>query len=201
MAKKKYLWTALALLIVASATLAGVIIAQNDDYADIYRLHDGDGDIVAIVNGLEVTRGDLRTMPSVMMRNAPDLSEDEAIRRSIYTQIDHFVIQSEVRRRGMLPSLSETEEFMAPHRESCSGPHGADCRELISALGYEYDEFWKVALPGYQKDLGQIRLMGTLTEAELTELRASPVIEWKDEKLQDLYQEALIEHEKLSASN
>lgn len=198
-------------LAVGGVTSLGYLKAQEGRYSHIYTTKSGDDEVVTVVNGTEVTRGQIRKMPARLRENQPNLNltEDEAIKLSIGGQIDRFVLLSEVNRRGLMPTFEEARQFMEPHKQACLGPHGADCRAGISEDGESLDGYWDKVLPRYQEDLGMIRLVQAhFAESALTHentnadllsakaafvdgLRAKATIDWKDQKLAKLYQEAL----------
>ena len=136
--------------------------------------------------------------------------------RTIIGQVDQLLVRAEVRRRGLMPSLGEAREFMSTEREWCLRPDsiGAECREALRAFGYDpqSDEYWEMALTDiYQYELGRLRLVDQLSEERrdfpirqrkangygythdplLEELRDNAAIEWRDQRLERLYEHAL----------
>jgi hypothetical protein len=187
-------------------------VAQEGKYAHIYSNQTGDAEVVAVVNGIEVIRGQVRKTPAILRENQPSLTEDEAIILSIVGQIDRYILLSEVQRRGLMPAVEEAREYMESHKQACLGPQGANCKAGIREEGRNPDDetYWNSLLPGYGEDLGITRLVAAhLAEIGLTpekgtneervaaraafvdELRAKAEIVWKDQRLADLYREAL----------
>ena len=197
--------------LLSGVAVTGILFAQSGDYSQVLDIAPDDSDIVAVVDGLDVTRRDLRLVPDSLMVRDPSLSEADAVARSIVSAIGIFIMQAEVERRGLVPTLAETEEFRKPYKESCDG---AECREYLQRMGFEdYDEAWADALPGYRQDLGKIRVIqemlgekGLLIEQGGTheqalqarsdfgaELRANVNIVWHDKGLEEQYNQALKE--------
>lgn len=218
MQNKKWLiaWV-LALALVGVLMLAGILSAQSNlDFTGILEPQPGDADVVLTVEGIEATRKDLRMSPDFMRNFNPEIAEDEALKQTIVSKVNELVIQAEVQRLGLTPTLAEAREFMAPSKEWCQGPEGTECQELIRALGEDpqSDEYWNKALPTYRNDLGRLKLIDhleagwesdiasgvrtnesvyTFEERELTlhELRGDADITWHDKRLEGLYEQAL----------
>ena len=206
--KLTILGSVVALILVAGAAIAGTILAQKGQFSHIYVQHDGDSDVVAVVQGKNVTSGDIRK-PAELHRTADrSLSEDESVKRIIVVVVDERVLQAEVERRNLVPTEKEVENFRRATKEACSGPDGQDCRDAIEETGYTFDEYWRVTLPEYQKDLGKIRLFQavfdeqglsdadneeliTARDAHTAALRSEATITWQDEDLKRLYEQAV----------
>lgn len=187
------------------------------DFTPFLQPQTADDVVVVIMEGLPVTWGEIR-IPVALMRNfAPAFAEEELMGRTIIGQVDQLLVRAEVRRRGLMPSLGEAREFMSTEREWCLRPDsiGAECREALRAFGYDpqSDEYWEMALTDiYQYELGRLRLVGQLSPERgnfpirqgkaneygythdplLEELRDNAAIEWRDQRLERLYEHALI---------
>lgn len=201
-----------AAVLIAGFAATGCLVAQEGKFSHIYSTQTGDAEVVAVVNGIEVTREQVRKTPAFLQENQPGLTEDEAIILSIVGQIDRYILLSEVQRRGLMPTVEEAREFMEPHKQACLGPQGADCRARTLEAGQNPDDeaYWNSLLPKYREDLGIIRLVeahfaeigltpgkGTNEErvaaraAFVEELRTRAEIVWQDQRLANLYREAL----------
>ena len=110
------------LVLTAGFATIGYLIAQEGKYSHIYSTQTGDAEVVAVVNGIEVTREQVRRTPAIVRENQPSLTENEAIILSIVGQIDHYILLSEVQRQGLMPTVEEAREFMEPHKQACLGP-------------------------------------------------------------------------------
>lgn len=164
--------------------------------------------VVATVQGLDVTRGDIRRGSDFWTTVDPTVTKDEAIDKSIVGVIDGFVIEAEVKRRQLTPTLEETKAYMTPHREACLASD--ECTSTLQRLGFDpnSDSYWEeVGIPEYGKSLSEIRLFRAIIEDRnmeeaddatlaalrgtmIVELRNGANIEWHDEDLERAYQEA-----------
>ena len=182
----------------------------GDDFAGVIAEKSGDSEVVAIVEGTEVTRRDLRLLPDFLRKLDPGLSENAAIKESIVTLITGFAVQAEVTRRGLVPTIAEAQAYMQPSKDACYGPQGGPCRDHIASLGEDLDVYWSTILTEYRKGLGEIRLRTAFFERIREQdlgyenhiaawrsfrdgLRSEANIVWQDERLQGLYEEALLE--------
>ncbi len=200
-----------ALILVVGSAVAGISFAQKGQLNHIYVEKDGDSTVVAVVEGKDITRGEVR-IPAENHRAAdPSLTEDESRKRGILVMVTDRVIEAEVERRDLVPTETETEDFRRITRDSCLGPEGQACRDAIEEMGYTLDEYWTVTLPEYQKELGKIILFqavyagqalssdshdeGLLTASDdfTARLRSEATITWNDEALKRLYEEAVAE--------
>lgn len=194
-----------ALVVSMVAATVGYIAAQG---ANIYEEREGDDRIVAIVDGIEVPNRELRRSPEYWQSVQPELTEDEAFLFTIVGDVDRFILLAEVEERGLMPTVAEGEAHMAPHRESCSQVE--ECENSIRDMGEDVDEHWVRVAPYFREDLGIARLQKALiTEAgfppgtgvgderaaaleqAVNGLRADAEIEWRDERLADLYSRAI----------
>ena len=197
---------ALAVMLAALAT-AGYNYAQNQ-FSDNYTEKEGDDRVVATVNGLDVTYGDVRKSPGYFQAEDASLTEEEAFRRTIVGGIDRFVLLSEINERGLMPTEEEGLAFMAPHKEACAEQQV--CQDLITKWGETFDDHWSRVAPVFREDLGVTRLNAALLldagfgpedgtnleradalAAAIDQLRSDSEIEWKDEDLRRYYDEAL----------
>jgi hypothetical protein len=193
-----------AVVLVAGFAAVGYLMAQEGKYSHISSAQTGDAEVVAVVNGIEVTRGQVRKTPAILRENQPNLTEHEAIILSIVGQIDRYVLLSEVQRRGLMPTDEEAREFMEPHKKACLD--NPACRDSITDQGESLEDYWDRVAPYYREDLGITRLhQALLTEVglppekgtsneradalarEVARLRADANIKWQDQRLADFY--------------
>lgn len=209
-----------ALALLAGLTLAGLLAVPGRlDFIGAAKSPPDDTDVVVIVEGVPVTRGEIRQPVAWMRSFAPEFTEEELLKRTITDKVEQLLVRAEVRRRGLMPSLAEAREFMSTEREWCLAPDdlGAECREAHRAAGHDplSDEYWEEALQEvYRYELGWRRLAeqlsddwgnlpagqwevneyGYLAEPKdplLEEWRENAAIEWRDKPLERLYDHAV----------
>ena len=211
MTRKRILLGVIALFAVAvvGLGLAGNSMAQRDQsFAHILVQNPGDADVVAVVRGKDLTRGEVRQAADFKQTADSSLTRDAAVMSVIVFIVDDYIIEAEVENRGLAPTEDEAKAFMRPHQEACIGEYGQDCRDAIEQMGQTVDEYWANALPEYRKDLGNINLFNavfdkqgiaddasnaTLKAARDTyqaNLRGQAEITWYDEELRRLYEDA-----------
>ena len=211
MTRKRILLGVIALFAVAVAGLAvaGTVMAQRDQsFAHILAQNSGDADVVAVVRGKDLTRGEVRQAADFKQTADPSLTRDAAVKSVIVFVVDDYIIEAEVESRGLVPTEDQARAFMRPHQEACAGEYGQDCRDAIEQMGQTVDEYWANALPEYREDLGNINLFNavfdeqgiaddasnaTLVTARDTyqaNLRDQAEITWHDEELRRLYEDA-----------
>ena len=195
-------------LTILGATVAGTIMAQKGQFAHIMAQGSEDGEVVAIVNGKNVTRADINKPAEFHQSIDPSHTRDSAIQLVIVPVIDDFLISVEVERRGITPTDEEARAYMQPHKEACLGLNGQDCRDYITSLGLTVDDYWANALPEYKDAVGNIKLFQAVFDERApddvdheqllatekfyrVELRNSATITWNDPDLQRLYEQAL----------
>ena len=206
---------ALLLLLISAATISGLLSAQNSgfisNFRELIKVKSGDDTVVATVNGIEFTQREVRLGADIITSVDPTISQDDAIRQSILHKVDRHLTLSEVKRRSLMPTIAEARELMQAQKELCMGPLGAECREFIKRVGFSTEDIWEQSIPGYQEDLGRMRLMEILhTEWQkkvdqglipaeedhivtlkiLGNLRNNAQIVWKDDRLESLFEEA-----------
>ena len=206
--------TIIALLVTVSVVSAGIIVGSimaqgGTNLKEALDPKDGDAEVVATVQGLDVKRGDIRRGADFWITMDPTTTEEAAINKSIVVVIDRFIAEAEVKRRELTPTAEEVKEYMSPHRETCLA--SAECVEIIEGLGFDPDddEYWEdIGLPQYGRSLGEIKLFRAvveekgLTDADndtlaalrstmISELRDGATIVWHDEDLKEAYNRAL----------
>jgi hypothetical protein len=102
------LGSVVVIIIVAAAAIAGATLTQKGRSSHVYTPADGDSDVVAIVEGREITRGDIRE-PADWNRNYdPSLSENAALQIGIVIVVNDRALDAEVERRDLVPTVSTT---------------------------------------------------------------------------------------------
>ena len=201
--------TALAIFaLVAGAVATGSSLAQIDSYEHIFTQTKGDDEVVAVVQGKDLLRGDVRKPVEYRQSKDESLTKNQATKLNIVPLVDDLIILAEVERRKFLPDDKENTEYVQPIKEACLGQHGADCRAEIASLGYSADEYFEIAFEDYRKTLGDIKLHHVVFEEQgltdagnearadavdafLATLKANAVIVWHDDELRKLYEEAV----------
>ncbi len=122
---------------ISAAAIAGTSPGQKGQFEHIFDRASGDSDIIAILEGEEVTRGEIRQRADYLQAVDPSFTNEPAVRALIVEVIDRFIIQAEVERRGVVPTEAEAEAYMQPHKDACLGPEGETCREHITKLGHD----------------------------------------------------------------
>ena len=197
----------LAAMLIAILT-AGYIYAQNEGSGNIYSDKEGDERIVPVVNGINVSFGDVRKSPDFWQDRNSELTEEEAFKLAIVGDIDRFILLSEVKKRGLVATESEGLDFMAPHREACAREQA--CQDLIAAQGETVESYWDRVASSFREDLGITRLNAALLsdkglepgagtndersdalDEAVDQLRSDAKIEWSDDDLAEYYREAL----------
>lgn len=210
----------MAVALLAGLTLAGALAAQGRlDFAGAAKSQPDDAEVVVIVEGMPVTRGEIRQSVAWMLSIAPEFTEEELRRQTITDKVNQLLVRAEVKRRGLMPSMDEAREFMSTEREWCLAPDdlGAECRAAHRAAGHDplSDEYWETALREvYRYELGRRRLSeqlsddwGNLPASQweineygyiagpkdplLEEWRENAAIEWRDKPLERLYDHAV----------
>ena len=206
--KLAILASAAFVLTIFGAMVAGTTMAQKGQLVHIMAQSSEDGEVVAVVNGKNVTRADISKPAEFHQTIDPSHTRDSATQLVIVPVIDDFLISAEVERRGITPTDEEARAYMQPHKETCLGPDGQDCRDYITSLGLTVDDYWANALSDYKDALGNIKLFqAAFDERALddanheqlvateksygVELRNNATITWNDADLQRLYEQVL----------
>ncbi len=120
---------------------------------------DDNDETVMLVNEVPVTQKQLKSKMNFLAAQQADASE-EAARQALIKQI---VLRQEAERRGISVSLQEAESFAETIKKDLldnqDTPGAKETLEHISATGQTVDEFFKEAVPDYQKALiiGKLR--------------------------------------------
>jgi len=108
---------------------------------------------VMVVNETPVTKRQLESKMTFLAAQQVDASE-EAARKALIKQI---VLRQEAERRGISVSLQEAESFTDTIKKDLltnpDTPGAKETLEYISGTGQTIDEFFKEAVPDYQKAL------------------------------------------------
>jgi hypothetical protein len=157
----------LALLITALIITAGVVAAQANpgsywpDYMHdgTYKYEQGDDDVVASVNGIDVFMGTIRKATSFLCSTSPEISEDAAIKQVMTELFKRRALLAEANRLG----IDGTEEGYAQYDEIKKSYNDdqefrGTVQEQIDLLGISEDEYWENALEGYIKTSTIVKL-------------------------------------------
>ena len=200
---------AAVLSIVSTGVIYNVVMAQQEDGPVApYVPEFGDEDIVAMVGGIAITRGEIKSAADYRVAAHDAVSREHAIDQLIVVRVDTAIQYAEALRLGYESSDAETLAFVEPIRAACNGSQGEECRRTIERQGLTAEEYWRSALPGYKQDLSIMKLWdahlksrfpgGATLEQQWAErdawaasLRESAAIEWRDEELRQAYDNAL----------
>ena len=198
----------LVVTVFLAAALVGVALAQQDDWDQTISDQEGDADLVAVVDGYNVTKRDVRIPKEALQKGTAPLTATQAEQQAIVSAVIDRALQAEVARRELNPSEDELNVYIRRNREACEGPLGAECRTFIEGLGYTFEDYWVEVRSGYERDLGQANLYkdevnkkGLTTESADSErvavvetlldtLRQQAAITWHDDDLKGAYEEA-----------
>ena len=188
----------------------GGVLAQQRGSAHIHAQAADDDKIAVRVSDLPITQGTVRKATESRRLHDPTLSKDEADKASIVPLVGRKALIAEAKRRGVEPTGAEVKAYINRHRKDCDVA-GAVCRDAITSMGFEYNEFWTIAAPDYEEALTatlvhqdnyqKSGLTDNSTEEEIWKarqamgaraLRAATLV-WEDKRLQRLYEQALAE--------
>ena len=93
--------------------------------------------MVATVQGIEVTRGDIRRDAEFWIVTNRASTREDATHKSIVHVIDRFITQAAIERRQLTATHQEAEEYMSRQRTFCLGEHGEECREAVARFGFD----------------------------------------------------------------
>ena len=223
MNKRTILLSVVGLVFLLGAIFAGLTfsgpLGQTEDEVPIpdhlerieviLRDQDGDDKELATVEGNSFTARQLRVAYESHMITEADLTEEEAIKATILHQVDSLVLMAEAASRGLETTGEEAKARVAQNKASCEIDEEteAECRENLSRLGFDYDEYWDQLVPVMQEDRTALKAMDALREEYLAsedtdaegdlldwlaihEVRESAAITWHDEDVEALFEEA-----------
>jgi len=200
----------LALALVAAAIVVAVVVLRaGSRSAELVLLQEQPpGRVLAVVEGRKVTIRDIQDTVYHSGQVFAAWPGPSSLPQRTFAAVDGIIIQAEVKRRGLTPTTREAWEYFKPNREACLASPDPDCREVIESLGYEVDEYWTLAFPGYRRELGRNELTSLLREGFgsaidddpairiskfYDDLRSNASIEWKDEAFRLMYEVVLAE--------
>ena len=187
--------------------------------AHIYEgTEEGDKDVIARIGDQTAVRLELRRAVEYIVANeeqdptANDAAVEEmkavAQEIAIVALVHSLIEHAEAVNRGFAVTDAEVEAFMAPIREMCASPaDGTDCRRLIRAIGLPADEYWELAFDEYKKLMVRMKMKtahinalypdgfsyeqrNEAMEAFETGLYEDATIQWEDEELREVYENA-----------
>ncbi|MDE2844512.1 MAG: hypothetical protein OXN21_14185 [Chloroflexota bacterium] len=194
-------------LAAAAIVVAVVVLRAGSGSADLILIEEQPAErLVAIVERWEVTIQDIRDTVYHSGQVFSAWPERPSLRQRTFAAIDGIIVQAEVKRRGLTPTNREAWEYFKTHREICLSSPEPECREVIESLGYEVDEYWTLAFPGYKRELGRRELTSLVTfdweesgsaidddpairiNEFYDELRRNASIEWKNKAFRIMYE-------------
>ncbi|MHB1160503.1 MAG: SurA N-terminal domain-containing protein [Chloroflexota bacterium] len=123
----------------------------------------GDSDIVAVVDGVPVTRKEVRIATEVARQQRPGLSEGEARKNGLHMAVKGAAIKAEVKRRGIQVTQDEAQQAADYQRQlyqRAPGDQKALVDEEIRLSGLSPDEFWKMKVQDYGQGVATAKLIG-----------------------------------------
>lgn len=209
--KTAIMFAAMAAIVVIVVGVGTIMAQRGSTLKDALAPKEGDATVVATVNGLDVTEGDVRRSVEFWMMIDQSLTREAAVDASIVTVIDDFITEAEVERRGITSTTEEVRTYMTQFKDACQGVDGAECRAQLESFGFDpsSDAYWEdTALPQYGRALNEIKLFQAfiseqdksdasnedliaLRESMVTGLRNSASITWKDDDVKRAYERAL----------
>ena len=127
----------IALALVVGAAVTGVTMAQQGRFTHIVVQKKGDDRVVAVIEGRNLTVGDVRRSTSRNQVIDPSLSEIEARQEILYLEVEKRFLDAMVEEQKLSPTNEEVQEYMAPIIESCSSEEGTACRTYMKDMGYD----------------------------------------------------------------
>jgi hypothetical protein len=180
------------------------IAFPSSSLENLYKHQQGDDEVVAIVQGFEVTMRPIRLGSSFARSMSPELSENESLKQVMTEIFKRKALLAEAERLG----IDATEEGYAEYMHSKAAyedpERGEPIREHIQALGMSDDEYWEQALLGFIEAATIVKLwnmhieeigLGKATYEEqwqarnryAAELLENATIIWKDPVLESVY--------------
>lgn len=195
----------ISLVVIAILSIGVVAIASPLFSSDnLYKHQQGDDEVVAIVQGIEVTMRPIRIGASFARSVSPELSENESLKQVMTELFTRRALLAEAKRLGIDATEEGHAEYMNS-RAAYEDPKRAEpIREYIKTLGMTDDEYWEKALPGYIEAATIVKLwnmhieeigLGNATYEEqwqarnryAAELLENATIIWKDPVLESVY--------------
>lgn len=129
----------------------------------------GDSDVVALVDGVPLTRKEVRIGTEVARQQQPGLSDADARRVGFRMAAKGAAIKAEVMRRGIQVSAKEAQQATDYQRQlyqSAPADQKALVDEEIRQSGLSQDEFWKMKVDAYGRGVAVSKLIAQV-QAEL----------------------------------
>lgn len=161
-----------ALAVIALAAFAGAGAAADPVgqlYAQILKKTPGDAEIVAVVDGIPVSRMEVRVATETARSEKAGLSDQEARKAGLRAAAKGAAIKAEVKRRGIQVSQEEAQRATDQVRQmyqqapaAQKAPIDADIRQS----GLSPDEYWKSKVENYGRGVAVAKLIQQV-QAEL----------------------------------
>jgi len=230
MTRTRLLLASVGLAALLAAAVTGMIYAgplgQSGDDApipdhlerlgEIIQEKEDDGRVLATVNGHSLSVQQLRIAYESHLVVEPDLSEREAIKATILSEVDEVLLASEAESLGLTTTEDEARALLERNRAACEEEPEieAECRDNMSRMGLDYDEYWEQAVPMFQETQTALKAMDVLRDEYLEredtghdgelldwlvvhEVREDAEIVWHDQDVEVLFQEAHAERGEL----
>lgn len=129
----------------------------------------GDSDVVATVDGIPLTRKEVRIAAEVVRQQQPGLTEVEARKSGFRMAAKGAAIKAEVKQRGIQVSQEEAQEATDYQRqlyERAPAEQKALVDEEIKVSGLNPDEFWTMKVESYGRGVAVAKLISQV-QAEL----------------------------------
>ena len=168
------------LLAIVALITGGVILAASSFLSDLYKHESSDDDIIAIVQGFDVTRRPIRIGSEFLRSMSSELSQDESIQIVLNEIFTRKVLLAEAARLGIDATNEGYRDFLDAKTAFADPILGEPIREHIRMLGMTAEDYWNQTLPGYIEAATIVKLKNLhLQEVGLSE--ASYQQQWEEQ--------------------
>ena len=101
-----FLGSVVPLALVVGATIVGATLAQPGQYGHIHAQAEGDDAVVAVVEGENITRGQVRKPAEFRRSNDSTMTESEAKQITILVLVEDTALWAEAKQRKLVPTVS-----------------------------------------------------------------------------------------------
>ena len=225
MTRKRLLLATVGIVALLSVAITGLIYAgplgqENEaegppipDHGEqigiIIQEQEGDDTVIATVNGLDFTTYHLRVGYESHMVSEPALTRDEAIKAVILSEFDDMLLTSVAESKGITTTTEEATNLVSQTQATCESSESikSECKEVLSSMGLDYDEYWSSAVSVYQEQHTILKAMSTLrgeyveenspaAEGEdldwlaIQDVRGNANVVWNDDSIKALFDQA-----------
>ncbi len=147
--------------------VTGVTMAQQGKFCHIQAQEDGDNRVVAVVEGQDLTWGEVRITKVRRKAIDPALTDDQSKADTLYSHVQRLFLRAKVESTNLEPTDAEVRAYMEPHKTACMAAGNSDCQDFVREQGYSNaEDFWDNAFANYKADLGEIKLVKANVEAQ-----------------------------------